>query len=608
MKCELINSVSQKKEAVKFRLNIADIDDYQICGFKMGNGSINQRYCMRDNIVYYTENAAIAGMAGFEQLVGADIMIEPGDHRGDIIYDASGSEFYLAVGYGDNDEYSWEDTIKPRYDKAVAGTLTGGYGALEILAESTILPIDVPEPVKTVSTDGKTWGTSNTLSSAEGEYWYRVEQFIPEETASNYYDKFVMTDVLPAGVDFVGRIAATRVENNGNADSWFSVTTDNDTVTVTALPGTLGNAGFYGYHFAFHFKVKMDPSEISPEISGNGLGYTVKNTATVTARHKMDKEDIVKKAPEVTTRSLIERPKLPAPLKSLDGDQKITETMIEDREEEILFTIWQEVPAGRKELSPKSITVTDRLEDCLEYLGYSASQTVDFQNYTDNTSAVREEKTGQTLTFSAALPQRAEKVMQRIDIRCRIKQGYDLSVYLKNGFYEIANRAVVKLEYDYGNPNVIEENTNTVLVKLEAPPPIAILELTKEIDREDLVFAHGNPIFLFKAEGTDTKGNPHTYYQSVEFTKENGGEGQRKRLTAVIPVSAGTYTVTEERTLRYALAEIHSVTGGTVSGNGVRFDVTKTERAGAVFYNKKITDEELSHTALVKNHIGEQQK
>lgn len=604
-KCELINSTSQKKESVKFRLNIEDIDDYQVCGFKLGNGSIDQRYCMSDNIVYYTANATIAGVGGFEQLVGDDILIEPGDHRGDVIYDASGSEFYLAVGYGDNDQYSWKDTIKPRYDSAVAGTLTGGYGALNILAQSTILPVDVPNPAKSVSTDGKTWGNANTLPSAEGEYWYRVEQFVPEENETNYYDKFVMTDVLPAGVDFVGKMSVTRVENNGNADSWFSVTTDNDTVTATALPDTLKNAGFYGYHFAFCFKVKMDLSEISPGISGNEMGYTVKNTAAVTAKHKTDKEETVKKTAEVITKFSIARPETPNPLKSLNGDQKITEWTMADREEEITFTIWQEIPAGRKELSPKRITMTDRLEDCLEYLGYSASQTADFQNYTDNTSSFHEEGEGQTLMFSGILSQGTEKVIQRMDIRCRIRQGYDLSAYLKNGFYEIGNQAAVTLGYDYGDPKEIERNTNSVLVKVEAPPPMAVLELTKEIDAADVVFAHGNPIFIFKAEGTDTKGNPHTYYQSVEFTKENGGDGQRKRLTAEVSVAAGTYTVTEERTLRYRLAEIYSVTGGAVSGNSVHFDVTKTDRAGAVFYNKKITEEALSHTALVKNHIGE---
>ncbi len=148
-----------------------------------------------------------------------------------------------------------------------------------------------------------------------------------------------------------------------------------------------------------------------------------------------------------------------------------------------------------------------------------------------------------------------------------------------------------------------DKNTERVSRELTFTDSLASvhLRLTKEIDTEDIVFAQGNPTFTFKVEGTDLYGRTHTYYETVEFTKGNTGSGAKARLTADITVYAGTYRATEEKTMRYKLRSIHSVANGTADGTSVSFDLSKGADGAAVFYNAKITDENLSHTVFVRN-------
>ncbi len=131
------------------------------------------------------------------------------------------------------------------------------------------------------------------------------------------------------------------------------------------------------------------------------------------------------------------------------------------------------------------------------------------------------------------------------------------------------------------------------------------LRLTKEIDTTDIVWAHGNPTFTFKVKGTDLCGRTHTYYEAVEFTEENTGNGRTSRLTADILVPSGTWTATEEATMRYRLDQIRDITNGRLEGGtAVLFNLTRGVDGAATFHNAKTTDENLSHTAFVRNAIG----
>ena len=140
----------------------------------------------------------------------------------------------------------------------------------------------------------------------------------------------------------------------------------------------------------------------------------------------------------------------------------------------------------------------------------------------------------------------------------------------------------------------------------------SVITVTKEIDTADIVWEHGNPTFTFRVDGTDVLGNAHTYYETVEFTTANVGNGAKAALSANFTVLAGTYTVSEEKTARYAFGSIHDVVNGTVSRQTAVLNVAGkkdgTETAGpsgaATFYNVKATDEDLTHTSFVKNTIA----
>ena len=95
----------------------------------------------------------------------------------------------------------------------------------------------------------------------------------------------------------------------------------------------------------------------------------------------------------------------------------------------------------------------------------------------------------------------------------------------------------------------------------------------------------------------------------IQSKMENGAKAA---LSAKFTVLAGTYTVSEEKTARYAFGSIHDVVSGTVSGQTAVLNVSGkkdgTETAGpngaATFYNVKATDEDLTHTSFVKNTIA----
>ena len=46
------------------------------------------------------------------------------------------------------------------------------------------------------------------------------------------------------------------------------------------------------------------------------------------------------------------------------------------------------------------------------------------------------------------------------------------------------------------------------------------LTIKKSIRRSDIVWANGNPTFLFQVSGVDLEGREHTYVREAEFTRE----------------------------------------------------------------------------------------
>lgn len=171
------------------------------------------------------------------------------------------------------------------------------------------------------------------------------------------------------------------------------------------------------------------------------------------------------------------------------------------------------------------------------------------------------------------------------------------------------NKAPQDVEVTYKDKDTKVTNASVTFVNDRLYSTITV---TKQIDTADIVWEHGNPTFTFKVDGKDVLGNAHTYYKTVEFTKNNVGSGAKASLSAKFTVLAGTYTVSEEKTARYKFGSITDVVNGTISGQTAVLDVsgkkdgTVTEGANgaATFYNVKATDEDLTHTAFVDNTIA----
>lgn len=137
------------------------------------------------------------------------------------------------------------------------------------------------------------------------------------------------------------------------------------------------------------------------------------------------------------------------------------------------------------------------------------------------------------------------------------------------------------------------------------------IRLTKMLYANEIVWAHGNPVFTFELTGTDLDGGLHTYYDTVEFKEtpapeiegEAAAEGDMISRTVEFNVPAGRYEACELKTARYALENIENVEYGTVQETKVLFDLSGNQNGAASFINKKINDEGLSDTDFVRNIV-----
>lgn len=165
--------------------------------------------------------------------------------------------------------------------------------------------------------------------------------------------------------------------------------------------------------------------------------------------------------------------------------------------------------------------------------------------------------------------------------------------------------------------------TSIRFIPAEKPPEpeYGSIIVNKKIKASDITWAHGNPVFIFTAEGTDILGNPRKYERTVEFTRE-GCTSDRDGYTALTvrfdDVPLGTYKVYEKKVLRYYLLDILPVTAnvtvtkGTAPAYGpepsdIAFGTAALTgdmpEAELTFINAKQRFDDYSHTSLMKNQI-----
>lgn len=144
----------------------------------------------------------------------------------------------------------------------------------------------------------------------------------------------------------------------------------------------------------------------------------------------------------------------------------------------------------------------------------------------------------------------------------------------------------------------------TQYLTVEDPALEYLLTIKKQINNNDVVFAHGNPTFIFEVV---RKEDGHTYRKSVTFSELSGED--YSEMSVVFMLKAGTYEVSEINVSRYELGEI------TSESDNVTIDTDKgiatVEFSGAVdsvganvtlvFVNEKTDQGGTSDTAIRPN-------
>ena len=158
--------------------------------------------------------------------------------------------------------------------------------------------------------------------------------------------------------------------------------------------------------------------------------------------------------------------------------------------------------------------------------------------------------------------------------------------------------------YKKGLPlKCVVKNTESIQTFVMEDVKLVNIYVDKVIHGSEIVWAHGNPVFTFRVQGTDLDGEKHIYYDAVEFTKEGTDNLGDVKRSISFEVPAGEYTVSECKVMRYKLEKIDGVSGGSIEGQSVRFKLYQNQNGTAVFVNQKKSDRELTDNGIVRNVI-----
>lgn len=484
VRLDLVRSGTGVSARKDIRFQLRDIDLRQRFGLVLGDGKIEKKYYFSDKSIVYVDRENAFGKS-FETYIGQGGQYpEPDRVETRVCFEASGcSYFYLLFGPLDTD-----DNYPKAYYKALEKGGADGkrsvtydgesyYVANELMellqVDNPVSPMPIPE--KYVSKTGQTGPLlSNTdwtkesiaLGSVTDEFYYMIRQEVPWQSDANRYSAFSVTDTLPAGVDYVSFVGVTS-GFRGEFSGRFNVSVANqgaggtsEKLTITAKDP--GNANFAGNTYDFVFKVRMDPTEMTPTYNGNGASYQVTNRAEVTYQH--NKKWTTQNTNSVIATATAAKPSPADPVKGISGDTSRTSYTAAKRTEKITYSIFQAVPAYVHAFDADSlITMTDVLEPCWKYEG--AKVYLDGMQLSSGWTA---SANGRTVTVSGAnLPDYSGKTL-RFDITVSLDREYDMSAYrsVSGGAVidTIPNKARVKFSYPKAFSNTAEKETNTVQV------------------------------------------------------------------------------------------------------------------------------------------------
>nr|WP_294660144.1 isopeptide-forming domain-containing fimbrial protein [uncultured Blautia sp.] len=420
----------------------------------------------------------------------------------------------------------------------------------------TYEPNAVPE--KKVGNTGKDYEEMTrheSESDASGEAPYDIPEnrefdyMISQTVLPGDYRKFVVTDTLDPCLQYQNASVVTALGND--VTSRFEISEEQNTVKFAAKSDFLNtdeSCNDVTYYFRIHVKVREKRAVAEHGHFGDGIYYHIPNQAE-RFLESSQKEDV-----RETNISWIRG--------TIESGCSIRKTDAEDQEKilsDAVFEIY-EWDTGKQDYLPTG--------QQMPYIGESKLYT-----------------TVQKLQY------RSSNAGKFRLVETKPPEGY------KGGW----QADIDILEETFQDPILQAENT-----LLRAP--YGEITVTKKIRKEDIIWAHGNPVFRFVISGTDQKGLEHTYENYVEFQEKNYQvQGEYAVLNCTFQkIPFGTYTICEKETLRYQLQELTADTSNVKiagrEGKAVLDRVNKT--AAVTFVNTKTRYDGYSHTDVIRNQIA----
>ena len=413
--------------------------------------------------------------------------------------------------------------------------------------------ISIPPLYKTVSDADEKSVTENRLVRADEPFEYILSHVVPGESERFYYDSYQITDTISA--DFRIDPARCRVTDDQDADvsERFVLTVSGQNVNCSAKPEWLARDDFYNNTYHLHIGAAAENPEKFLEYTDKD--YEVRNWGEASFTRSTGPEKT--KSNETVTRFRVPR------VEVIKKDSETGENL--KGAEFILYPYDSRTGDYKKE--------GEKLKYNEEEKKYE-SEGLLVTEYND-----KDGKGSYAFLLKETKPPKGY-----------VDEGFESEIILSGG------QSVYVLTVE-NKPDI---------------PPLGRIIITKRILESDIIWAHGNPTFLFSAEGEDVKGDHHRYEDYLCFSQGGysvDGSGYAVLTLTIENVPIGTYDIREMPVIDYALvsaapqtANVTILGGGSASyGMGV---LTREEtEAGVTFTDKKGDDHGYRHTDVVRNAI-----
>lgn len=278
-------------------------------------------------------------------------------------------------------------------------------------------------------------------------------------------------------------------------------------------------------------------------------------------------------------------------------EQDVQENTLSDEEETFIYKLSHNVPYETKEFRYRSYQVTDQVHEDLEILQDQVR--VELDDGTDVTSVFAVSVSGQNVAFTARAEYLAKESFYNSNyhflIPVRIRDTVDFAS-CKGNSYSVTNTGQVMYTRTLPDTDKVDtETADSNQVKTVLPIPSGKITVTKKIKESDIIWAHGNPTFLFTLEGKDTGGNDRKYQGVIVFKEDNyttDKDGYATLSYTWDDLWMGNYQITEQKVLRYSVSE-------------TAVELTMKEPEAAVtLINEKQRYDGYSHNDMVTNTIS----